>query len=555
MKLKFRSILLTSILAIAGIFGVGSALVNKQIEETPVAEKAEAGGTKTVYVDLNILSLSSCYVYIKNSDYTDNGWPGKHLSTLTNYGTVEAKYEDAGGVYRTKSFYKFDIDTTSREIAITNSNGSTYYGDKWDITSATDGNWNLAQLTGWKESYNYNQQHMHIVEIVDEESTTYELNPAEWGKYHIPTHSGTEMVFIGWYIDGDTDTTRFDDGGVYEMPMNNINDYNFTAVYDDTSYTVTFMSESGTTLDTQTIYKGKSASYSGPAKPDEGGKYYTFDAWRDSSGNDKTSALANVQSDLTVYASYTYAYRTGRYAVGVFGSCNWGVEGAGYMPKINENEYEGSITLSYTEGDKFKVAFYNGSGLSSYFGYYDIVSSCGAYHYFTNDFEDNIVCYARGTYTIYFTDSNYGEEGGREKKISIEVAGSLNAEHLAAQLMAFSASEGHCGDSERFPAMKTIFLGLDSSEKTIFQGYASSEIGQFSNAYNRYVAWASALGENPWAAGKVSNAIKNFSPLSLFGEDGINLSLVVIIVASSVALLSVTALSILVIKKRKQKEE
>ena len=50
------------------------------------------------------------------------------------------------------------------------------------------------------------------------------------------------------------------------------------------------------------------------------------------------------------------------------------------------------------------------------------------------------------------------------------------------------------------------------------------------------------------------NAISSFSPLSLFGEED-NLSTVIIIVASSVALLSVTALSILVIKKRKNKEE
>ena len=50
------------------------------------------------------------------------------------------------------------------------------------------------------------------------------------------------------------------------------------------------------------------------------------------------------------------------------------------------------------------------------------------------------------------------------------------------------------------------------------------------------------------------NAISFFSPLSLFGEED-NLSTVIIIVASSVALLSVTALSILVIKKRKNKEE
>ena len=58
------------------------------------------------------------------------------------------------------------------------------------------------------------------------------------------------------------------------------------------------------------------------------------------------------------------------------------------------------------------------------------------------------------------------------------------------------------------------------------------------------------MGKDPGTLG----AIRDFSPLSLFGEED-NLSTIIIIVASSVALLSVTALSILVIKKRKNKEE
>ena len=51
------------------------------------------------------------------------------------------------------------------------------------------------------------------------------------------------------------------------------------------------------------------------------------------------------------------------------------------------------------------------------------------------------------------------------------------------------------------------------------------------------------------------SAIRDFSPFTLFTNDEDNLSTIIIIAASSVALLSVTALSILVIKKRKNKEE
>lgn len=52
------------------------------------------------------------------------------------------------------------------------------------------------------------------------------------------------------------------------------------------------------------------------------------------------------------------------------------------------------------------------------------------------------------------------------------------------------------------------------------------------------------------------SAVRSFSPFTLIiGDDESNLSTIIIIAASSVALLSVTALSILVIKKRKNKEE
>lgn len=57
------------------------------------------------------------------------------------------------------------------------------------------------------------------------------------------------------------------------------------------------------------------------------------------------------------------------------------------------------------------------------------------------------------------------------------------------------------------------------------------------------------------ASGNSKGMIRSFAPFNLIGDDENNLSTIIIIAASSVALLSVTALSILVIKKRKNKEE
>lgn len=235
---------------------------------------------------------------------------------------------------------------------------------------------------------------------------------------------------------------------------------------------------------------------------------YAFNGWNTKADGSGTSYAAgstikkNTQaagSTLTLYAQWNKTYPTGRYIVGDFGSCEWGMEGAVHMESVND-QYEGQVQLEF--GDTFKIAYYNGTELSSYFGYSWILESCGAYHYFSGDGDSDITCYARGTYNFYFTDNPYAEG----KKISVELEGSLNAEHLAAKLMGMGEYAGHCGDEDRFPAMKAVYLGLSATEKTVFQGYATSKTEQFKNAYDRYTAWASALGENPWAEGKSANA-------------------------------------------------
>ena len=186
------------------------------------------------------------------------------------------------------------------------------------------------------------------------------------------------------------------------------------------------------------------------------------------------------------------------------------------------------------------VAYYNGTNLQedSFVGYDDIFDGCGAYHYFSSN-GGNIKCWARGTYNVYFKQNGYNG-----KSLSIELSGSLNAEHLAAKLMGFGEWADHCGDADRFPAMKSIFLGLSPSEQTAFQGYASSSTDQFRNAYERYVAWATALGEKPWESGKVSGSPMVFAN----GTESANFVPIIVIVS----LVSVTAIGgLFFIKKRR----
>ena len=247
------------------------------------------------------------------------------------------------------------------------------------------------------------------------------------------------------------------------------------------------------------------------------------------------SGTNTTNQSLTLYAKFKKS--SGRYLTGTFGSCNWGIENASFLTPIN-SQYEGTITLE--RGDLLKCAYYNGTGLESYFGYSDTLTTCGAYFCFKADGSDNLECKAGGSYNFYFTDNDFGEG----KKISIEINGTARtAEQLAAKIMSFDNTPNTCGS--RFPDMKTMYLdNLSESEKSTFLSYASSPITDFKDAYDRYVAWAAALGQKPWELGAVGGM------RTLFANDSKTRTLVPIIVIVSIVSMT-TVGCLLFIKKRK----
>lgn len=55
------------------------------------------------------------------------------------------------------------------------------------------------------------------------------------------------------------------------------------------------------------------------------------------------------------------------------------------------------------------------------------------------------------------------------------------------------------------------------------------------------------------SSGRTASAIHSFNPFSIMnGESGDNATTIIIIIAASVSLLSITALSVLLVKKRKR---
>lgn len=313
--------------------------------------------------------------------------------------------------------------------------------------------------------------------------------------------------------------------------------------YDNTwPITVNFYNDDKTTLvETAHIHYNQYVECSvTPTKAPKDGKEFEFKRWENESGYEAN--LRNVIEDSNFYASYRSYSLSGRYLVGKFGECSWGMTGSVYMSSFEEQKYVGDIELAY--GDEFKSAYYNGSSINYDFGYSSVFPSCGAYNYFSGNSYDNIVCYARGTYRVYFTDGDYGEG----KKMSIVLVSDLTSEHLAAKLMGFGENpeSGHCGDSDRFPAMRSMYLSLSGTEQETFQGYASSSVDQFKNAYNRYINWAKALGENPWANEKASS---NFAPLSI-ADNGDSSTFIIMIVVTS---LSFTSLLICLYHHKKRR--
>ena len=422
------------------------------------------------------------------------------------------------------------------------------------VKAATDG-WNIVGVGGWDAGHaiamdagSGSDIAKKVGFVVEEANTEFKLayltnDNIDWGGA-----KGTGALDSKSYVFQDgSDNIRLKFAGTYNIYLSS--SYN---IYLSRDLTITFNANGGSVAKTsKTVaqtYEGDANSvYGDLPTPTLAG--HTFDGWytEETGGNKVTSASSTTAllGDQTLYAHWRVTYASGRYIVGDYGDSNWGPENAVLMDYV-ENQDVGTVSLEY--GDKIKVAWYSDeSGIvNNHYGYSAVRPGSGAYHYFSNDGDDNIVCYARGSYTIYFKENGY-DEGTRS--ISIELNGSLTAEHLAAQLMSFGApTEGEgdrtCGEASKFPAMKLIFLGLSPEEQATFQGYSSSEVDQFKNAYERYVAWAAALQEKPWEAGKTSGA-----PNNIFSSNESNNLIVIVSIVSLIS--ASTLVGLIVIKRRK----
>lgn len=128
-----------------------------------------------------------------------------------------------------------------------------------------------------------------------------------------------------------------------------------------------------------------------------------------------------------------------------------------------------------------------------------------------------------------------------------------NTMHIRDISQETTTDTGACrGDSGYYQKAKTAYQNYSDEIKAKM---AADECWE--PAQTRFSAWARANGEGASFSGTTLtlSAIKSFTPFNNYTSDNnYNVSTVIAIVCSSVALLSITALSVLLVKKRKHKE-
>lgn len=246
--------------------------------------------------------------------------------------TIHYLPNGGSGTAMTDQTVKYDSNVTIKANSYTAPKGHQFLSWSTKSDDTDDGyNW-----TGWSGKWVYTNGQYGISDQV--------LNLyARWGKktftvnYHSNGGSGSMdshtvaygstvqikgndftpppgMQFAGWAVSvtgtageygwSETDKTGWAgtwnyDNGEHGISNNTLNLY---AIWENASYTVTWKNWDGSTLDTDTVINGGSATYDKdqPTRPDAAGYSYTFNGWDKGSNG----TVSNVTANTTVTAQY-----------------------------------------------------------------------------------------------------------------------------------------------------------------------------------------------------------------------------------------------------------
>lgn len=566
-RINLKSVLAISFLAIAGLFGVTSVVLNKQAEETPVVEKTKADSIvnyRTIYF-ATTTSRNNYYVDAKLNNAEGDGWRESfsfsQVGKCGSYYIYSASVGDAygglngmwirygsGGTGGTWVATAIDYNVWTLNTVYAN---KVWYSSKWDTiytitynpngaSGSTKTDYKLPGVTYSILSYSSAGISSHSYKHAVKWST----NSAGTGTDYQPSASYKSDANLSLHFIEDWYTYQFKVNNGSWITMNRTPEGDTPPYYVVQYYSDSYSFTSGDTISFQRYYGTESATA------------ISTTGWE---GNITSSNVIKYSHDGKVYLKVTSGNAHTVYAEG---DSERGVVvvrgGHEYKCACSKDSttqwHASSITL--LPGDTLKATYNGGDGYTVYVENYE--GHDGSIYGITSAG----VVSTPGVYTIYL--KSY-DEGHNFPNVWLNMEDSATADLIAdtfstalATVCASTVAGGATSQiTSAFSTQRTYYNHLTSDCKDLVETGTSAKLNAMHAKYDYIVGKYGTtiapdyLGRNPASFGSV----KGFSPLSIFGDSEDNLSTIIIIVASSVALLSVTALSILVIKKRKHKEQ
>ena len=655
-KLKWGNPLFVAFLAVAGIFGVSSALINKQNSDSSLFERVEAGVSGTIYLE-NYYTYGNPHVYATGGSYaadvamTDTTykmtWDNQQRSIYkadVPSGTTHVKFYGSGagdydkdtqdglnmliqrshiwvwwdgvsdcwtGAMKTVYFYRTAWGGWGTNYVY------GYNGDQgasaWDnspalspvkeiVVSGVTHYLSSVSLPAYVTNYKFKNakgdtpNQVYTTSGIAMERNVFDGDTYEWKSYITFNSNGgtgadkyavigeneslisyethgfvapTGKRFKEWNTSSDGKGTSYGDTAAYTGGTGTL-----YAIWENDTFSITLDNISATSAGTTTIYEKYSEGYFldssctqqmtasdyGITLPTKTGYefrgYYTGKLGTgnrviDSAGNlDSGASLTQFSSAGTLYAKWI---RTIYYLCGY----NYSTTDRIYAWQDGESakefgEWGSHWAVTTVASDETGVVHFNGTDHK----FYRIEIASPKFLLTTqsnvNDKTGDLTVNDGYAYTWGgIADSGSADVGAALRFIlSVESARNSVTAHGTIKNysicgIASSLAGSLCGSYDSLSSTAKTYVN-NSSTKT-YVGDGSDD--------ETWIDFPSIIYQlSKIASNGSKSAIANFSPFNLFNDEN-GLSTIIIIIASSVALLSVTALSILVIKKRKTKED
>ena len=274
------------------------------------------------------------------------------------------------------------------------------------------------------------------------------------------------------------------------------------------------------------------------------------------------SSLSKNTTDGTVDATLTWTSGSHRqyyvvvpWYIASFSVCFYATENSNSR-YVYEKGGANSYQFAATRGNEYKLYFYNDSGYGPWWDGLKFRTNISkvdtaSYTYAEDKYSITVNAGANGSVspssTSYFKNAyitltatpnsyynfvSWSDGGAATHKVYVTANATYTAtfggsvSNLVQKLNDYSNTSGTCGNAERFPACRSYLLALSSSEQNTFKGYGTSGNSTQKAAYNRYVDWAAALGQDPW-----SNASVNPSKLNVKADSSMDYIYVILVVS------------------------